>query len=250
MDLYSHFPVRLHGVALNLLSTGTTLPYYNKKKKFYRRYKKRDSETYDRKLVKSTIKCDRLTLLKSIVDNLKYQPRQSWNYVAKFRKNTDSLSQFQVGSTRLPEPNKLPNAFLKHLQVLYNNTPPGVMKSALSQCNDTFILQLFFLIMTMFAKQSKDCGKRNLPGLVVGILSFVVKIYSDIFALSLTLLSTLVCSRRLRCCMKTSIVKGFTKGNRASVNNYRPIAILSVSSKVFEFVIHGRFPIILSHIKF
>jgi hypothetical protein len=27
MDLYIHFPLRLHGVALNWLSTGTTLPY-------------------------------------------------------------------------------------------------------------------------------------------------------------------------------------------------------------------------------
>jgi hypothetical protein len=27
MELYLHFPIRLHGVVLNLLSTGTTLPY-------------------------------------------------------------------------------------------------------------------------------------------------------------------------------------------------------------------------------
>jgi hypothetical protein len=26
MDLYNHSPIRLHGVMLNLLSTGTTLP--------------------------------------------------------------------------------------------------------------------------------------------------------------------------------------------------------------------------------
>jgi hypothetical protein len=28
VDLYIHFPIRLHGVVLNKLSTGTTLPYY------------------------------------------------------------------------------------------------------------------------------------------------------------------------------------------------------------------------------
>jgi hypothetical protein len=27
MDLYIHSPIRLHGVMLNYLSTGTTLPY-------------------------------------------------------------------------------------------------------------------------------------------------------------------------------------------------------------------------------
>jgi hypothetical protein len=30
MDLYIHSPIRLHGVVLNYLSTGTTLPFYTR----------------------------------------------------------------------------------------------------------------------------------------------------------------------------------------------------------------------------
>jgi hypothetical protein len=69
------------------------LRYYNVKEKyFYRRLKKKRSDYfYDkfalyRKLVKNTIKYDRLRWLKSINNNIKSQPQHFWKYVSNFRK--------------------------------------------------------------------------------------------------------------------------------------------------------------------
>jgi hypothetical protein len=52
--------------------------------------------------------------LKLINGNLKYQPKQFWNYVSKFRKDRDRPAQFQVGGIRLTKPDEIANAFSKH----------------------------------------------------------------------------------------------------------------------------------------
>jgi hypothetical protein len=41
------------------------------------------------------------------------------------------------------------------------------------------------------------------------------------------------------CNIKQAIILFFIKGNKASVSNYRPTAILNAFSKVFEFILHG-----------
>jgi hypothetical protein len=65
-----------------------TLKYYIRKKNyFYRRYKKKGSQHsystffYCCKLVKWTIKSNKLVFLKSTEDNLKYQHKKFWNYI-------------------------------------------------------------------------------------------------------------------------------------------------------------------------
>jgi hypothetical protein len=62
--------------------------YIWKKDYYYRRFKKKNSDyfynkfSFCRKLVKATIKSERIRWLKSIDDNLKSQPKQFWKYVA------------------------------------------------------------------------------------------------------------------------------------------------------------------------
>jgi hypothetical protein len=66
--------------------------YIAKKNYFHRRFKKWPSDyfydrfAYYRKLVKNTIKSDRLRWLKSIYNNLKSQPQHFWKYISHFGK--------------------------------------------------------------------------------------------------------------------------------------------------------------------
>jgi hypothetical protein len=63
------------------------------KNQYFRRYKKSTSDhhynaySYYRKLVKTTVKTNRLCCLNSMDDDLKTQPKNFWNYVSKFKKN-------------------------------------------------------------------------------------------------------------------------------------------------------------------
>jgi hypothetical protein len=78
---------------------------------------------YYGKLVKSTTKSDRLVCLKSVDGNLKYQPKQFWNYLSKYRKDSDSSAQFQVDGIHVTTFNETADAFSKHFQSVYSNTP-------------------------------------------------------------------------------------------------------------------------------
>jgi hypothetical protein len=87
--------------------------------------------------VKSTIKSDRFIWLKSIYDNLEYQPKQFWNDVSKFRKDNNSPAQFQIDCNHLTALDKIANYFSKHFQSVYNNTPSGVLKLLSTLCSVT-----------------------------------------------------------------------------------------------------------------
>jgi hypothetical protein len=81
--------------------------YIAKKNYFHRRFKMKPSDYfYDRfalyrKLVKSTIKSDRLRRLKSIDNNLKSQPQHFWKYVSNFRKHRSHSFQLNVDGMHL-----------------------------------------------------------------------------------------------------------------------------------------------------
>jgi hypothetical protein len=68
-----------------------------KKNYFLRRFKNKPSEyfydrfSYYRKLVKNTIKSNRLTWLKSVDNNLKSRPQNFWKYVSNFNNTSGSI---------------------------------------------------------------------------------------------------------------------------------------------------------------
>jgi hypothetical protein len=116
---------------------------YNIRKKdyYYRRFKKKNSDyfynkfSFYHKLVKATIKSDRLRWLKSIDDHLKSQPKQFWKYVASFRKRNSIPIQLEVDGTLLAEPYKVADAFAKHFQSVYNTPCTGVFPSLRNPLN-------------------------------------------------------------------------------------------------------------------
>jgi hypothetical protein len=84
--------------------------------------------------------------------------------------------------------------------------------------------------------------KRLKPSTSVGlddILGFIIKVCSGIFIPVLRHIFNLSLAQQyfLAAWKETAIVPVFKRGNRAEVNNYRPISILNDFSKLFEFII-------------
>jgi hypothetical protein len=108
-----------------------TLIYYIRKKDyFYRRYRKSKNEYHNkfshfRKLVKTTIKANRLNWYKSIDDDLKTQPSKFWKYVPSFRKHSSHAFHLDIHGTNVVGPTVVAEAFAKHYQSVYNNTTPA-----------------------------------------------------------------------------------------------------------------------------
>ncbi|PNF43033.1 hypothetical protein B7P43_G08782 [Cryptotermes secundus] len=222
----------------------SSLRYYIRKKNyFYRRFKKHKSASlYDtfsfyRKLVKATIKIDRLRWLESINANLKTHPKQFWQFVASFRKKSSTSIQLIVDGTHLVDHYEVANAFAEHFQSVYNSSSPGVFPSLSSSSLGSLTLSpitdsdIFKAIARL--KPFKSVGLDNIP-------AFVIKGCSDILAPVLKHIFSLTLSQQCFPALwkQAAVVPIFKKGHSASVNNYRPVSILNNFSKLFEYVIH------------
>jgi hypothetical protein len=216
--------------------------YISKKNYFHRRVKRNPSDYYQdrfafyRKLVKSTIKSDRLRWLKSIDNDLKAHPRHFWKYVSNFRKHRPGSFQLNVAGTHVVDPTAVAEAFSQHFQSVYSScipmdTPPISNSSdflSLAPVSDADVCKAIKRL-----KPSKSVGIDDVPGFIIkGCMAIFIPILRHIFNLSLT-------QQYFPAAWKeAAVVPVFKKGNRASVSNYRPISVLNNFAKLFEFIIH------------
>jgi hypothetical protein len=165
----------------------TLIYYILKKNYFYRRYKKSKNEYYYSKfshywkLVKITIKFDRINRYKSIDDDLKTQPSKFWRYVSSFRKRTLHTIYLDIYVTNVVEPTEVAEAFAKHFQSVYNTTTPAGPYSGLLSSDFLHlppITELDILKAIKCLRPSKSVGPDS-------ILSSIIKGCSIIFILLL-----------------------------------------------------------------
>jgi hypothetical protein len=150
---------------------------------FYRRYRKKQTDclfhyfSFYRKLVKATIKTDKLRWLKSIDENLKSQLKQFWKYVTSFRKRNSTYIQPEIDGKHVAEPDEAAYEFSKHFQSLYNNScshaPSTILSSfdflTLAPISDSDVFRAFKRL-----RPSKSVGVDDIPG-------FIIKGCTDIF---------------------------------------------------------------------
>ncbi|PNF28673.1 hypothetical protein B7P43_G08234 [Cryptotermes secundus] len=221
----------------------SSLRYYiGKKNYFHCCFKKKQTDYYYdkfisyRKLVKRTIKTDRLQWLKSIDNDLKSQPHHLWKYVSSFRKHTLGYIQLQVYGLHLDEPTVVAYTFEKHFQSLYDTHCP-IDLPPLSQPTEFLTLASISDADVNKAikrlKPSKSVGPGDIPGFVIkGCSAIFIPVLRHIFNLSLP-------QQQFPTSWKeATIVPVFKRGNPACVSNYRPSTLLNNISKLLEFIIH------------
>jgi hypothetical protein len=167
--------------------------YIREKNYFYRRFKKYKSNyLYDkisscRRLVKATIRSDKLQWLKSIDDNLKTNPVHFWKYVSLFRKSDNNSIDLEVDGKNLSQPRDVAEAFAEYFKSVFNN--PYLRDSfTASQSPDSLFLASVSDSNVLKAikrlRPSKSVGIDNIP-------AFIVKGCLDILYLFLNSFSTL-----------------------------------------------------------
>jgi hypothetical protein len=128
------------------------------------------------KLVKTTIKSDRLAWLKSIDDNLKRQPAKFWKFVSTFQKSNSTLIQLHGDGTCTNDPGDVAEAFVKHFYTSYSCISPP-LSSISAYCYDFLSLAPISDLNIQKAIQTlrptKSVGLDHIPG-------FIIKGCSDI----------------------------------------------------------------------
>jgi hypothetical protein len=130
----------------------SSLKYYIRKKNyFYRRFKKHkyaslyDNFSFYRKLIKTTIKADRLRWLESLNANIRTQPRHFWKCVVSFREKSSTSIQLVVDGSHLVDHCEVASAFPYHFQLAYNDPSPQSFPTLSSTFSGSLFLSQTFL---------------------------------------------------------------------------------------------------------
>lgn len=129
--------------------------YIWKKNYYYRCFKNKSANyfyskfSFYCKLVKATIKSERLGWLKTTDENLKLQPKQFWKYMTSFRKINSTSIQLEVDGTHLVEPCEVADVFTKHFQSVYNTPCPRVFPPF---CNPLNSYHYLLFLIWIFVK--------------------------------------------------------------------------------------------------
>jgi hypothetical protein len=93
--------------------------------------------SYYRKLVETNIKAERLAWLTYIDENLKTQPKHFWKYISKFKKNDQAVTQLELGTKIITEPQSMAEAFADHFSsVFYSSCRPKAPYYCDHTCSD------------------------------------------------------------------------------------------------------------------
>jgi hypothetical protein len=155
--------------------------------------------------------------------------------MSNFRKHKSGFIQLNVDGTHLIVPTAVAYAFAKHFQSFYSKCCSKDFPAA-PHLSESFPLLLF--LMQMSAKPSrlkllKYVGLDHIPGFTIkGYSGLIIPILRHIFNLSLTQQYFLAAWK------EAAVVPVLKRCSHAPVNNYRPIYIFNIFSKLFEFIIH------------
>lgn len=170
-------------------------------------------------------------------------PRTFWNFVNFIRKSqSDMPSVMRLDDREFKGPNEIAQAFCEAFQASFS--PPSVENFSMLDSDHHHGRQVI-AIEEVSVDEVLTQLKRLRPKQTAGpdlIPAYLIRDCAHVFAEPLTSLFNIA----LRQCTfprvwkRSKVIPTFKKGDKHNITNYRPIAIISNFSKVFEMVLYGR----------
>ena len=217
------------------------------KSRYHKRYKSSGLNKWHslfkeyRSAVKRLIKRDKCQLHDSIESDLKRCPDRLWEYVRYSRPSSrvDAVT-LKTQTGHVSDSFSVCNLFAKHFSSIGNPNVPQSNNATLSSENPLLMSIPILTIDDVVSAikelaPKKSCGEDGIPAFIVkGCSDILAPVLHHIFSMSL-ITSTFPSA------WKTALVVPVHKsGSSTCIDNYRPIALLSAFSKVFEKVIFKR----------
>lgn len=159
-----------------------------------------------------------------------------WNHIKNKKGRSRIPGIMTDGNTSFRDPQSIVNAFSEYFSSVHVNSDPH------QTCNQLLIQDALIHIADIHDNEILSAIKKlknKMTSGVDGIPSFLIKDCANIFIRPLRLIFTLALkSSTFPSCWKTARVCPVLKsGDISNIKNYRPIAILSNFSKVFEIIL-------------
>jgi hypothetical protein len=226
------------------------------KERCYRKYKKfkkeSDREEYVtlRRLVKTRILRDYNTYVSQVENSLRMDPKMFWSYVHDRNSVTRIPAKMTYSDVSCDRPQDIVNSFADYFMSVYSTSSvPGNIKPQ-SYSNS------FWPCLTLKNFDKSDIEKafeQLKPKISYGsdnIPAFLVKDCRSVFLEPLVHIFNLSLEQGTfpNVWKSTKVLPVHKTGNSAEIKNYRPIALLSTFSKIFEIAIFNFLSPVLKNI--
>ncbi|KAL0870811.1 hypothetical protein ABMA27_005737 [Loxostege sticticalis] len=182
---------------------------------------------------------------KKYVMNSKNKTKAVWNIITSQVSACSSRTEFEeirYNGLNLAKPTEIANAFNNYfIETTNANLKSNICPSkfTIDSCQSSMFLsptssdEIFKIIMTL--KNSNSVGYDNLSTKIIKIVAIpIASVLSHLINKSFS-------QGVFPTCLKLSVVKPlYKKGDKKMPNNYRPIALIPVFSKIFEKAVHNR----------
>jgi hypothetical protein len=217
-----------------------------KKHRYHKLFKKnKEPQTYNlfsnlRRLVKKKIKAAYENYIEELESNLKTCDKNFWTLIKSKQKNNTNQTIYKYNDRTLDTPESVVGAFAEYFHSVYSTDKPIINYNASepNTSSDTLILTHISsedIINTLKLMKSKSSvGEDQIP-----IYFYKAGIEHMVDPLKFIFNKILSCEYPKRWKI-TKACPIFKNGDKANVENYRPIALIQTISKIFETIIYKK----------
>lgn len=213
------------------------------KERYYGKYKKNKSAHWRgkyseiRRVVKHKIENAHRNYMECVQHALRADPKYFWTYIKTQKKSPDIPAELQLEDRTFKGAKDVSEGFAMYFRSVFSpaeNVSCGVSVNG-AYFQNTPITEEEILRALRKLKGDRAIGPDGIPGYIIkGCGEFLVEPLLQIFNLSL---KTATYPSEWRISKTIPIYKS---GTRREIVNYRPVAILSAVSKVFELILFDR----------
>lgn len=189
-----------------------------------------------RKAIKNQTKIEYERYKTNLENNLNLNPTEFWNFIRSKSSCNGIPGEVVYRGDRLNDQAEIANAFAKHFMSVYDSSSVDSINCTKNWGNFNFstITDLDVRTAIKKLKPKKTTGDDNIPAYIFkGCTDFLVEPLVHIFNLAIN-------SNIFPDDLKTGVITPiFKKGDKCSVENYRPISILNSLAKIFEVILYN-----------